>query len=133
MILTLISEGKITKQKQKTSVRAGNPSYIWKNNSCWLDTALELLHATVSYDFETFSAACETLPAESAFRYLYCMLQTRQTLDSTTTTTKGLSLHLSKQRDELRVKLVAEKITKSTSSFEPLFVSFQVCFLLNVC
>ena len=125
IILTLISEGKTIKQGQKTSVYAGNSSYIWKNNSCWLDTALELLHVTISYNFKTFLAIYETLPAESAFHYLYHMLQKWQTLDSTT---KGFSCHLSKQQDELCVKLVAKKVAHSTSSFEPLFVSFQFVF-----
>ena len=104
------------------NIPSGHPSYSWKQNSCWLDTALELLHATVSHNFEEFSKACESLPDESTLQYLYNMLHARQTLDPTA---KDISSQLSKQRDSLRVRLVKEKVTltRTMSSFEPIFVS----------
>jgi hypothetical protein len=48
------------KQKRKVPSIPRIPSYPWQKNSCWLDTSLELLHATVSYNFGEFTvpSAC---------------------------------------------------------------------------
>jgi len=99
------------------TVQSGNQSYPWINNSCWLDTSLELLHATVSYNFNAFANACESLPQDSPFRVLYNMLQSRQTLKSISKTT------LSKQRNDWRTTLVSLKLAASKTSCEAMFVS----------
>jgi hypothetical protein len=81
------------KVQDMLGVPQGNQSYPWQNNSCWLDTALELLHTTVSYNFDAFTKACNSVPQDSPFRVLYNMLLARQTQKSPTKAT------LSKQRN----------------------------------
>jgi len=97
----------------------GNQSYPWKNNSCWLDTVLELLHTMVSYNFNVFTKACELLPQDSPFRVLYDILHARQTLKLIPKAT------LSKQRDALRTTLASWKLAKSKTSDEAIFVSHK--------
>lgn len=105
-------------------VPQGNQSYPWENNSCWLDTALELLHATVSYNFDAFAKACELLPRDSPFQELYGMLLARQTQKSTSEVT------LSQQRNDLRTTLVSVNLAASDTSYEAIFVSqFAYCQL----
>lgn len=100
----------------------GNPSYPWQNNSCWLDTSLELLHATVSHNFDEFTYACKPLPPGSPLRFLYDMLQKRQNLDPSM---PNISITLADQRNKLRSRIVKAKEAGSLSSFEPLFVSYE--------
>lgn len=106
--------------KHKLDIPIQIPSYPWEGNSCWLDTSLELLHATISHDFKDFSHACQDLPTDSVLRTLYDMLQTRQNLAHDT---PNISATFSKQRNNLRSKLVRAKEATSMTSYEPLFVS----------
>jgi hypothetical protein len=119
-----------TKKKQKevsamknaldvpTSIQI--PSYPWKKNSCWLDTSLELIFATVCYNFEEFSQICQKLPSDSDVRLLYNILNERQTLQLDK---PDISAILSKQRNMLRSRLVQIGEAKAIGSLEPLFVS----------
>jgi len=113
---------KLLKDVLQVKKLEGNPSYPWHNNSCWLDTSLELLYATVSHDFEEFTYACKPLPPGSLLRFLHDVLQKRQDLDRSM---PNISDTLADQRNELRSRIVKAKESSSLTSFEPLFVSYE--------
>jgi hypothetical protein len=96
------------------------PSYQWEKNSCWLDTSLELLHATVSFGFEEFTQVCRDLPSESILRTIFDMLEVRQYVPHDT---PDLMQSMALQRTQLRLKLVEGKIIQTMKSYESLFVS----------
>jgi hypothetical protein len=48
-----------TQPKPKPSnITLGPVSYPWKDNSCWLDTSLELIYVTLMRDFDGFADIC---------------------------------------------------------------------------
>jgi hypothetical protein len=99
-----------------------SPSYPWANNSCWLDTSLELLYQTVTRDFQDFSSRFAELHPETSLHTLYRLLDLRQ-LTNIDGGKEDLSLNLSQQRDNFRKHLHSRKLIKSITSFESLFVS----------
>ena len=116
-------------QKKETTVLRQNlnlpthhriTSYIWENNSCWLDTSLKLLHATVSHRFVDFTQVCQRLPAGSVLRLLFDMLEVRQNVPPDT---PELQESMSLQRTNLHKRLVKAKEVRSMLSYESLFVS----------
>ena len=119
-------ESKDLKQKLKISESTPSirryriPSYVWQNNSCWLDTSLELLHATVSHGFDDFTQVCRHLPSDSVRQVLFDMLEVRQNVPPDT---PDLLRTMSLQRNKLRSMLVKAKEVPTMSSYESLFVS----------
>jgi len=113
-------EAKDLKQKLKIPTLRQIPSYVWEKNSCWLDTSLELLHATVSHGFEDFAQVCRHLPLDSILRTLFDMLEVRQNVPADT---PDLMESMSEQRTKLRKKLVEAKQVRTMSSYESMFVS----------
>jgi hypothetical protein len=53
--------------------------YPWKDNSCWLDTLLDLMFRAVSQDFQTFSDVCQILPKNSPFQVVFRALDNGST------------------------------------------------------
>jgi hypothetical protein len=96
-----------------------HPSYPWINNSCWLDTSLELLYQTVIRDFQDFSVRFAEVHPETSLHTLYRLLELRKLADI-----EGgegdQSLVLSQQRDNFRKHLQSQKLVRTATSFEPL-------------
>lgn len=113
-------ESKDLMQKLKIPTRHRIPSYVWVNNSCWLDTSLELLHATVSHGFDEFKQVCRHLPSDSVLQVLFDMLEVRQNVPPDT---PDLLKTMSSQRTKLRSMLVKAKEVPTMTSYECLFVS----------
>ncbi|KIJ93842.1 hypothetical protein K443DRAFT_111442, partial [Laccaria amethystina LaAM-08-1] len=69
---------------KKTSSRRtfGPPSYPWKNNSCWLDTALELLYIVLMRDHEEFLIILDYLDENSALKGWFWELVRKDSLDA---------------------------------------------------
>jgi len=109
--------------KSDINIASAIPSYPWQNNSCWLDTSLELLYTTVCYDFNEFSQACQQLRSDSPLHSLHHIFHIRQNLAQST---PNISTTLSKQRNYLRKRIVQAKEAKGLSTFEPLFVSSKI-------
>ncbi|KAH9928142.1 uncharacterized protein B0H18DRAFT_1118160 [Fomitopsis serialis] len=98
-----------------TAVRTHRQGYPWRDNSCWLDTSLELIFQTVQRDWNSFSR-CLPHPAHP----VYEAINQRRSV--------GLSRHpgdiatvLSAQRDALRKTLVERGLIRSMNSCEPAF------------
>lgn len=98
----------------------GPASYPWKNNSCWLDTSLELTFVIVMRHFPAFAACCELLPATSGLRTVYESFEKRQLIRSDD---PECSVILGNQRDELRTMLKEHKLVNDLDGVQPLFVS----------
>jgi hypothetical protein len=104
----------------KTKPISLRPSYPWANNSCWLDTALELLFQTVMRDFRDFSVRFEDMHMETSLHILFRVLEMRKLVDEDD---EGAADKLSQQRDNFRKHLQNKKLVKSATSFESVFVS----------
>jgi len=110
--------------KTKTiSLTLGLPSYPWRNNSCWLDTSLELTFITMIRHFSAFSACCEGLPTESGLRTIYESFEKRRLIKSDD---EKCSATLGNQRDEIRTMLKEKKLINDLDSVQPLFVSYAL-------
>lgn len=95
------------------------PSYPWRNNSCWLDSSLQILY-TASLKFpDDFNSIREALPENSALRAILESFLHRQELDVEDLKTSRL---LSDQPDNIRRLLRQKKAIQSLSEYESLFV-----------
>jgi hypothetical protein len=115
-----------TTNKKKTN---SSPSYPWSNNSCFLDTSLELVFQTVLQDFPGFSTRFKLQESESTLTLLHRMMELRK-LIVTEGSEKNPSAWLAIQRDSFREHLRSQKIIKSLSSYEGLFV-IQFFIIIN--
>jgi hypothetical protein len=102
------------------------PSYPWSNNSCFLDTSLELVFQTVMRDFQGFSNRFAQQESETTLILLHRMLELRKLINVERGETKP-STWLSIQRDNFREHLKSRRIIESLHSYEPLFVSLIPC------
>jgi hypothetical protein len=98
-----------------------NPSYPWANNSCFLDTSLELVFQSVMRDFHDFSIRFTSHETETTLYLLHRMFELRKLVD-VDEGEKDPSAWLANQRDNFREHLRSRKIIQSLSSFESLFV-----------
>ncbi|KAF9552882.1 hypothetical protein CPC08DRAFT_767975 [Agrocybe pediades] len=97
------------------------PSYPWSNNSCWLDTSLQVLFMAVSHLPSDYTMLNTHWTKDSPLRSLFEGLLRRLEDESESTST---SKKLRSDHDLLRKKLKDMKIIKTQSSFESLFVWF---------
>lgn len=126
----------VTRPSQKSKSRGStalfriNPSYKWANNSCWLDTALELLWNAAMRNFNDLRTAFSGLRAselQSTPLYaLYRLLDTRRDLYLTNSSNHTVEV-LSKQRDDFRKCLHNAKIA-SLAGFDSVSVSSFMTF-----
>jgi hypothetical protein len=98
-----------------------NPSYPWSNNSCFLDTSLELIFQAVMRDFQEFSIRFKQQETDTTLSLLHRMFELRKLID-VEKGEKEPSTWLAEQRDNFREHLRSQKIIASHYSFEPLFV-----------
>ncbi|KAG2140158.1 hypothetical protein DEU56DRAFT_735326 [Suillus clintonianus] len=98
-------------------------SYKWSNNSCWLDTSLELLFAAASQDFETsFSPRMSELTDEDSLSLLSHALNARTVVQGPDPSAPDdIVGMLIVQRDSLRKDLSDKNIISDVDSFEPIF------------
>ena len=60
----------------------GMPGYKWKNNSCWLDSSLQLLFVVIMRDFATFSQrVSQSVPEKSAIDAFITHINSRRLLN----------------------------------------------------
>lgn len=109
-----------TSTANKNTLLFGPVSYPWKANSCWLDTSLELLYATLLPHFDEFGSLCQSLVHSSGLHTFYTTLQSRRLLEIEN---KASSLDLSMQRDVLKQVLKDKGLANKGDTFEPLAVS----------
>ncbi|KAF9547111.1 hypothetical protein CPC08DRAFT_648853 [Agrocybe pediades] len=114
------------KKKKNTDPLFDNPSYPWNLNSCWLDTSLQILFIALKRSPDEYYALQEMYNKPGSERSLLAtifdkLLERYEAEGSTTPlTTPKLRLH----RDLIRQSLKSEKIIKTISAFQSLFVWF---------
>ena len=65
----------------ETLLAAGVP---WKNNSCWIDSSLQVLYAAVAGpDYTSFQTRLRGTDSETPIRQLYRHIQAREMIEST--------------------------------------------------
>lgn len=110
-------------------------SYCWDKNSCWIDTALELIFQTVNRDFTTtFGPLFANTPQTNVMWPLYQAMDLRHTIENDPDHT-NMAIVLGNQRDGFRKFLKSERIIKFPFQFNSLFVRYIVrysplCYLL---
>lgn len=113
-----------------TKKNVGVPSYRYNNNSCWLDTSLQLLYTAISYDFDDFITASSLIDDSAYIQNVLSHFKFRQDPNNTPITMDELG----KARDRIREMLVEEEIIRSTKEDpnkgkNPVFVSLMYIFL----
>ncbi|KAF8194527.1 hypothetical protein BJ912DRAFT_1141396 [Pholiota molesta] len=58
-------------ERPESSVLLATPSYPWSQNSCWLDTSLELIFASITRDFMDYASGCQDIPKICGLKSLY--------------------------------------------------------------
>lgn len=109
-------------EPEERAITYGPASYPWKRNSCWLDTALELMYITCGRNWDEFGRLVGTLNRGSGTRKVLELIGARRKLLDNTSV-KDISSQLSRHRDDLRSHLAEKKIIRSEASFESVFVS----------
>ena len=126
------------KAKRKSSEKAVTPtkslghlipSYRWSNNSCWLDTALEILWHALNRDFKTFAACFTSVMADpssqhTALHSLFQLLDTRYTMSTGQSSNHTVDV-LSEQRDSFSQVLIDVNATQSRNAHDSVSVSFR--------
>ncbi|KAF8962433.1 hypothetical protein BDZ97DRAFT_1759284 [Flammula alnicola] len=97
------------------------PNYPWHENSCWLDTSLQLLYVAMRSSVDEFRRIYDALPESSEIRMVFASLFERYDLDEADNVTSAV-LHA--QRDYLRKFLKKKRAIQSVSGFESLFSWF---------
>lgn len=101
-----------------------HPGYPWEANSCWLDSALQIIYMTVKPDWNAF-ATCATTERNVGLHQLYEILARRRAQEDID------SLRL--QRNEFRTYLRESRIIQ-TDAFLPAFVcNFIFCAYMALC
>ncbi|KAF8059494.1 hypothetical protein FPV67DRAFT_1426312, partial [Lyophyllum atratum] len=119
------TSGIASKSDAKTLRKTGKPdtktfgpqSYPWHANSCWIDTSLELLYATLIPDFDEYSRICKVLHPGSGLYGLYDALSSRRSLE---TSSDVSATALAVQRETFRGILKDKGLANEDNTFEPL-------------
>lgn len=100
----------------------GHPSYAWKNNSCWLDSSLEVIFNVTSRDFKGFAGRFLSIPPDSVPYALFQALNHRHiayTQDGENHSVEWLSA----TRETFRAVLIDARISVHANDSENTFVS----------
>lgn len=100
--------------------------YCWKDNSCWLDSSLELIFQTAQRDWEGFARRFSNAPFSIKLHRVHDTLAPRHRL-TVEGPPKDLERDLSAQRDQLREVLLKWGAIKLMQSREPSFVRQSNC------
>jgi hypothetical protein len=108
-----------TENNSRRGVR--QPAYRWENNSCWLDTSLQLLFVALSRNFPEFSTVAQTVDSESLLRTLHDHFEQRLNPDPLAAT--EISEILRAHRNDFRQQLIEQGEVFGLTSFQPLMAS----------
>ncbi|KLO06291.1 hypothetical protein SCHPADRAFT_946216 [Schizopora paradoxa] len=99
-------------------------SYSWKNNSCWLDTSVQLLSQCILRDFASFEELLDAPgdPPHSVGQTLLRHFRFRKELLEGNYTPMEMCSRLNEARDMVRSSLVEWGVVKDMASHESLFV-----------
>lgn len=110
---------------QRSNLDAGNisrdQSYRWRDNSCWLDSSLQLVFQTAERDWDDFSRRFSGAPLSTKLRHLHDTLAQRRRI-SMDGPPENMERELSIRRDRFRQSLVEWGAARSMKSSEPSFV-----------
>ena len=104
------------------------PSYKWENNSCWLDTSLELLWNALLPDFKGFSSCFSSVPTDDIRQQplysLFRLLQFRKDLYISESENHTVAV-LTTQRNTFREDLVTGGVISAhgLTGFDAVLVS----------
>ncbi|KAF4618104.1 hypothetical protein D9613_012649 [Agrocybe pediades] len=112
---------KAPKKKKAESLSKLSPSYPWSNNSCWLDTSLQVLFMAVNRLPGDYASLNTLWTTDSPFQSLFNGLLQRRDDESNGTST---SAKLRSQRNLFRKTLKDNRIVKTLCHFDSLFVWF---------
>lgn len=106
------------------------PSYNWERNSCWIDSALQLIYMVAKKDYwSSFQPLFSNLSEDDSLRHLAAAIDFRVLLDlEATDTDSSISFRIDKlsaQRDGFLQQLKRNGIVKHPYRFNALFVSPQ--------
>jgi len=107
-------------QKKSPKFQFGPPSYLWMQNSCWLDASLEVLHMAIEDDFPDFCNMFKSLDPDVGLGAFYTTIYDRRALNPAR---KDISAVLASQRDQLRLFLHEKKLIKNIDQPESAVVS----------
>jgi hypothetical protein len=119
-------DGMGSKQKGAPKLLKSMPGPTWNQNSCWIDSSLQLLYMAIVRDFHTFESRFSGLKEDSIMHQLYQQINTRRLLYADTKVTREHSIsRLQETRDEFRKLLSRKKLLMGEGSFtfQPVFVS----------
>ena len=105
----------------------------WSNNSCWLDSVLQVLYAAVTFSGGTFQSLLDfhEQHGDSPIGALSAYLINRYKLVASAHPGSQLGQALTKQRDELRV-LLQKLIGRSPGEYTTLFQGLMVGLRLSI-
>lgn len=103
----------------------GYPSYPWSDNSCWLDTSLELIYQAIMRNYSCFTQAFLNINTSMSIHRLVHLLDQRRALHRDQ---REFDLQHSRQvltflRDHFRTLLYELRIINSKTTPQPVFVS----------
>ncbi|KAJ6481243.1 hypothetical protein C8R47DRAFT_1322273 [Mycena vitilis] len=101
--------------KPKAKPSDGDVGYPWSHNSCWLDSALELLFNAVTRDFADFSSRFDDVNPDCALAAFFKIMHLRQTLPGSGGDTSDM---LRLQRDGFRAHLKKCRLITSVKGFD---------------
>ncbi|KAH7874303.1 uncharacterized protein C8R40DRAFT_1171405 [Lentinula edodes] len=107
------------------------PSYKWADNSCWLDTSLEVLFWLLNCNWNEVALVFETSSAEHhLFHPIYCLLRARRLL--LVGSNKDIQDQLTSHRESIRQYIKEDKSNVlsyggSTTSVDSLMTWFSAC------
>ena len=67
--------------KKAPKFEFGLPSYLWMDNSCWLDASLEVLYLAIENDFPDFCTLFESLDPDVGLGAFYTAIYDRLSLN----------------------------------------------------
>lgn len=105
------------------------PNYKWLQNSCWLDTSLQLLYVAMHHSHNEFSHIHDGLPKNSAIKVVLATLLEWYELEEKSRIAPAI---LRAQRDDLWHFLCTKKAINSVTGFESLFVSVLTMLIDSV-
>lgn len=129
----LLKGTKRTKKKNGNGTvresKIGHVSYPWSDNSCWLDSSMELLFVALSRDFTGYSTQMEGISPELVLSLVFRAFDLRHTRERSganhsDSDKQEASKLLSDHRDGIRSLLFERRLIKRTSNFSSAFVSY---------
>jgi len=113
----------------KSDLMLGDASYPWNENSCWLDSSLELLYRAIRLPGDEFIELAQSLgdSSGSAVFFLAEMFEARREREKDKSlSSEDLTGSLGKERDAMRKVLLDKRLIDNMTEFQSLFVSHSL-------